>query len=102
MSCHSAVPSFRSNSIPLANQTIVCPTSSLPRRLRCFHSGAPCTLVCPLLSPLSVDSLEFHNMDPVTIPHVNNDPDWVDAPIPIPILVFQTLPSATDRNPINN
>ena len=40
-------------------------------------------------------------MDPFTVPHVNDDPDWVDAPIPVPTPVFQTLPVA-DRNPVNN
>ena len=40
-------------------------------------------------------------MDPATIPHINDDLDWVDAPIPVPTPVFQTPPVA-DRNPINN
>ena len=40
-------------------------------------------------------------MDPSTVPHVDDDPDWVDAPIPVPTPVFQTLPIA-DHNPVNN
>ena len=75
MSCHSAAPSSRSNSIPLADQTISCFTSDLPRRSKCLHLGTPRTLVCPLLSSLPVDPLEFHDADPVTVPHINDDPD---------------------------
>jgi len=41
-------------------------------------------------------------MDPTTIPHVDDNPDWVDAPISIPTPVFQTLPPVTDLNPVNN
>jgi len=48
-----------------------------------------------------VESSEFHSVDPTTISHINNDLDWVDAPIPVPTPVFQTLPVA-DCNPINN
>ena len=40
-------------------------------------------------------------MDPATIPHIDDDPDWVDAPIPVPTPAFLTPPVA-DRNPINN
>ena len=40
-------------------------------------------------------------MDPTIIPHADDDPDWVDASIPVPTPVFQT-PPVTDRNPINN
>jgi len=40
-------------------------------------------------------------MDPATISHIDDDLDWVDAPIPVPTPVFQTL-SVADRNPINN
>jgi len=47
-----------------------------------------------------VEPSEFHGVDPSTVPHVNDDPDWVDAPIP-PTPVFQTPPVA-DRNPVNN
>jgi len=45
--------------------------------------------------------LEFHRVDPATIPHINDDLDWVNAPIPVPTPVFQT-PPVTDCNPINN
>jgi len=44
---------------------------------------------------------EFHGVDPSTVPHVDDDPDWVDAPIPVPTPVFQTPPVA-DRSPVNN
>ena len=40
-------------------------------------------------------------MDLATIPHIDDDPDWVDAPIPVPTPAFQT-PSVADRNPVNN
>ena len=40
-------------------------------------------------------------MDPAIIFHIDDDPDWVDAPILIPTPVFQT-PSVADRNSINN
>jgi len=39
-------------------------------------------------------------VDPSTVPHVDDDPDWVNAPIP-PTPVFQTPPVA-DHNPVNN
>jgi len=48
-----------------------------------------------------VEPSEFHGVDPATIPHIDNDPDWVDAPIPVPTSAFQTPPVA-DHNPINN
>jgi len=48
-----------------------------------------------------VEPLEFHSVDPSTVPHVDDDPDWVDAPILVPTPVFQTPPIA-DRNSINN
>jgi len=101
MSCQSAAPSSGSNSIPLADQTISCFTSGLPRRSRCFQSGTPCTPVCPCSFPSPVELLEFHRVDPATIPHINDDLDWVNAPIPVPTPVFQT-PPVTDCNPINN
>jgi len=41
-------------------------------------------------------------VDPSTVPHVNNDLDWVDAPVPVPTPVFQTSPPVADHNPINN
>jgi len=41
-------------------------------------------------------------MNPITIPHVNDDPDWINAPIPVPTLVFQTLPPVANHNSINN
>jgi len=49
-----------------------------------------------------VEPSEFHDVNPITIPHVNNDPDWVDTPIPVPTPVFQTSPPVPDHNPINN
>jgi len=58
-------------------------------------------LVRPRSSPPLVEPSEFHGVDPVTIPHIDDDPDWVDTPIPVPTLAFQTPPVA-DRNPINN
>jgi len=76
--------------------------SGLPRRLRHLYSGTPCTLVCPQSSPPPVEPLEFHDMDPVTIPHVDDNPDWVDAPIPILTSVFQTSFPVADHNPVNN
>ena len=39
--------------------------------------------------------------DTTTISHTNNDPDWVNASIPVPTSVFQTPPVA-DCNLINN
>jgi len=50
-------------------------------------------------SPL-VEPLEFHGVDPATIPHIDDNLNWVDAPIPAPTSVFQTSPP--DCNPINN
>jgi len=41
-------------------------------------------------------------MDPITILHVNNDLEWVNAPISVPTPVFQTLPPVADCNPFNN
>jgi len=55
----------------------------------------------PRSSPPPVEPSEFYGVDPTTIPHINDDLDWVDAPIPVPTPVFQTPPVA-DRNPINN
>ena len=101
MSHQSAAPSSRSNSIPLANRTIGRFTSGLPKRSRRLQSGTSCTPVCPRSSPPLVEPLEFHRVDPTTIPHVDDDLDWVDAPIPVLTPVFQTPPVA-DRNPINN
>ena len=49
-----------------------------------------------------MEPLEFHGVDPATISHVDDDPDWVDAPIPVPTPVFQTLPPIADCNPIDN
>jgi len=57
--------------------------------------------VRPCSSLLPVEPLEFHGVDPSTVPHVDNNPDWVDAPIPVPTPVFQTPPVA-DRSPVNN
>ena len=36
-----------------------------------------------------------------TISHIDDNPDWVNAPIPVPTPVFQTPPVA-NHNPINN
>jgi len=49
-----------------------------------------------------VESLEFHGVDPSTVPYVDDDLDWVDAPISVPTSVFQTSPPVADRNPVNN
>jgi len=54
------------------------------------------------LSLLPVEPLEFYGVDPATISHVNDDLDWVDAPILVLTPVFQTLPSVTDCNSVNN
>ena len=101
MSCQSATLSSGSNSIPLANQTISRFTSGLPRRSKRFQSETLHTPVCPYSSPPLVEPLEFYGVDPATIPHVDNNLDWVDAPILVPTSVFQT-PSVADHNPINN
>jgi len=101
MSRQSAALSSGSNSIPLADRTIGRLTLGLPRRSRCLQSGTPRTPVRPRSSPLPVEPLEFHRVDPSTVPHVDDDPDWVNAPIPVPTPVFQTPPVA-DRNPVNN
>jgi len=101
MSRQSAAPSSGNNSISLTDQTISHFTSGLLRRSRCLQSGTPRTPVCPCLSPPPVEPLEFHGVDPATIPYIDDDPDWVDASIPVPTPAFQTPPVA-DRNPINN
>jgi len=101
MSCQSAAPSSGSNSIPLADRTIGHFTSGLPRRSRRLQSGTPHTPVHSRSSPPPVEPSEFHGVDPATISHIDDDPDWVDAPIPVPTPAFQTPPVA-DRNPINN
>jgi len=101
MSHQSAAPSSGSNSIPLADQTIGRFTSGLPRRFRCLQLGTPRTLVRLRSSPPPVEPSEFHGVDPTTIPHINDDPDWVNAPIPVPTPAFQTPPIA-NCNPINN
>jgi len=49
-----------------------------------------------------VEPLEFHGIDPTTIPHVDDNPDWVNAPIPVPTSMFQTSSPIADHNPINN
>jgi len=101
MSCQSTASFSRSNSIPLADQTIGRFTSGLPRRSRCLQSGTPCMLVCPRSSPPLVEPSEFHGVDPTTISHIDDNLDWVDTPISVPTPAFQTPPVA-DRNPINN
>jgi len=40
-------------------------------------------------------------VDPSTVPHVDDNPDWVDAPNPVPTSVFQT-PLVADHNPVSN
>jgi len=94
MSHQSVALSSRSNSIPLADQTISQFTSGLPRRSRCLQSGTPHTLVRPCSSLPLVEPSEFHSVDPSTVPHV-------DAPIPVPTPVFQT-PPVVNHNPVNN
>jgi len=101
MSRQSAAPSSGSNSIPLADRTISRFTSGLPRRFRCLQLGTPRTPVRLRSSPLPVEPSEFHGVDPTTIPHIDDDPDWVNAPIPVPTPAFQTPPIA-NCNPINN
>ena len=101
MSRQSTAPSSGSNSIPLADRTIDHFTSGLPRRSRCLQLGTPRTPVRPRSSPPLVEPLEFHGVDPATISYIDDDPDWVDAPIPVSTPAFQTPPVA-DRNPINN
>jgi len=41
-------------------------------------------------------------VDPSTVPYVNNDLDWVNAPVSVPTPVFQTSPPVADCNPVNN
>ena len=93
MSRQSAAPSSGSNSIPLADRTIGRFTSGLPRRSRRLQLGTPRTPVRPRSFPLPVE--------PSTVPYVDDNPDWVDAPIPVPTPVFQTSPVA-NCNPVNN
>jgi len=88
MSRQSVALSSGSNSIPLADQTNGRSTSGLPRRSRYLYSRVSHTLVCPLLSSLLLDPLEYYDVDPVTIPHIDDNPDWVNAPIPVSIPVF--------------
>ena len=45
---------------------------------------------------------EFYDVDPVTVPHVNNNLDWINTPIPVPTSVFQTPPPVANHNPVNN
>jgi len=102
MSRQSTAPSSGSNSIPLTDQTISRFTSGLPRRSGCLQLGTPHTPVRLHSPPLLGEPSEFHGVDPSTVPHVDNDPDWVNTPIPVPTPVFQTSPPVADRNPINN
>ena len=95
MSHHSVASSSGSNSIPLADQAISCFTSGL-------QSETPHTPVHSLLSPLLVEPLEFHDVDPATIPYVDNDLDWVDASIPAPTPTIQTPPLVAGCNPVDN
>jgi len=44
---------------------------------------------------------EFHGVDPFTVPHIDDDPDWVDTPISVPTPMFHTPPVA-NCNPVNN
>jgi len=56
----------------------------------------------PPVIPTSSRAFGIHNVDPVTVPHVDDDPDWVDAPIPTLTPVFQTSPPVANHNPFNN
>jgi len=49
-----------------------------------------------------VEPLEFHKVDPITIPHVNDNLNWVDASILASTSVFQTPSPVADHNPFNN
>jgi len=49
-----------------------------------------------------VESSEFHGVDPFTVSHIDNNLDWVEAPIPVPTPVFQTPSAVVDCNSINN
>jgi len=49
-----------------------------------------------------VEPLEFHGVDLSTVPHVDNDLDWVNAPIPVSTPAFQISPPVADRNPVNS
>ena len=62
MSCQTAALSSGSNSIPLADRTIGCFTSGLPRRSRRLQSGTSRTPVHPHSSPPLVEPLEFHGV----------------------------------------
>jgi len=95
MSHQSAAPSSGSNFISLADRTIGCFTSGLPRKSRCLQLGTLYTLVHLYLSPPLVEPSEFHSVDPSTVPHV-------DAPVPIPTPVFQTSSPVANHNPVNN
>ena len=101
MSRQSTAPSSGSNSIPLTDRTISHFTSGLPRRSRRLQLGTPRTPVRPRSSPLPVEPSEFHGVDPSTVPHVDDNLDWVDAPNPVSTPVFQT-PLVADHNPISN
>ena len=102
MSRQSVALSSESNSIPLADRTIGRFISGLQKRSRCLQLGTPCTVVCPCLSPPPVESSKFYSVDLVTIPHVDDDLDWVDAPISVLTSVFQTSPLVADHNSVNN
>ena len=102
MSRQSVAPSSGSNSIPLNNRTIGRFTSGLSRRSRRLQSGTSRTPVRPCSSLSPVESSEFHGVDPSTVPHVDDDLDWVDAPIPILTPAFRTSPPVADHNPVNN
>jgi len=75
--------------------------------------------VCPHLFSSLVEPSEFHSVDPATISHVNDDPDWVNTSIPVPTHVnddpdwvntsipvptpvFQTSPPIADHNSVDN
>jgi len=49
-----------------------------------------------------VEPSEFHGVNSTTISHVDDNLDWVDAPIPVSTPVFQTPPAVANHNPINN
>ena len=56
----------------------------------------------PYSSPPLVEPSEFHGVDPATILYINNNLDWVNAPIPAFTPVFWTSPPVAGCNPVNN
>jgi len=54
------------------------------------------------LIPTSSGTFRIPRCESLHYPHVDNDPNWVDALIPVPTPVFQTSPPVANRNPVNN